>query len=500
MQSDSQKVSLREKIGYSLGDSSANFVFQLMIVFQLGFYTDVFGISAVAAGTLLLVGRFWDAFFDPMMGIIADRTNTRWGKYRPWILWSAVPFAFFFILAFTTPDFSHTGKLIYAYVSYFLLMTIYSVNNTPYAALHGVITSDIKERTSISSIRFICAMGAAFLVQGLTLPLVSLFGHDKFGKINQQKGWAMAVGVFALISIVFFVIAFLSSRERIKPNPEQKSDAKQDFKDLAKNKPWLSMFILTLFIFITLALWGSGMYYFFSYYLDKDSLFGFLKSFGLVNVTGEINGWWHKILDSFGLIAKIDRSNVFNVGFSFFNMSGQIVTIIGVIFSKFLAMRFGKKNVFIVGLSLTTLFTALFIFIPANNVGLAFSLNVLKSLAYGPTIPLLWAMMGDVADYSEWKTHRRATGFIFAGIVFALKAGLGFGGAICGWILGTFGYVKDVVPDHTVLLGIRLSSSLFPAFTFLIGVIALFTYGITKKFNEQMQAELTERRKSLGMN
>jgi glycoside/pentoside/hexuronide:cation symporter, GPH family len=493
MQSDSQKIPMREKVGYSLGDASTNFVFQLMLMFQLGFYTDVFGITAAAAGTLLLVGRFWDAFFDPMMGIIADRTNTRWGKFRPWILWSAVPFAILFILVFRTPDYSQAGKMVYAYVTYILLMTLYSVNNTPYSALHGVMTSSIKERTSIASIRFICSMGAAFLVQGLTLPMVAMFG-----KGDAQKGWTMSISVFAIIMVVFYVITFFSTHERIKPAPDQKSDVKQDIKDLAKNKPWMSMFILTLFIFITLAIWGSGMYYFFNYYIDQNSLFDFLKSFGLVNVTGEINGWWHKLLDTFGLIAKADHSNVFGVGFSFFNMSGQLVTIIGVLFSKMLAMRFGKKNVFIVGLSLTTLFTGLFIIVPAENVSLAFTLNILKSLAYGPTIPLLWAMMGDVADYSEWKTQRRATGFIFAGIVFALKAGLGFGGAICGWILGAFGYARNVVPDHSVLLGIRLSSSIFPAITFSIGVIALLYYGITKKLNEQIQLELTERRKAFN--
>jgi Na+/melibiose symporter-like transporter len=487
-----QKISVREKVGYSLGDSSANFVFQLMIIFQLGFYTDVFGISAAAAGTLLLVGRFWDAFFDPMMGILADRTNTRWGKFRPWVLWSAVPFALMFVLAFKTPGYGPIGKLIYAYITYILLMTFYSINNTPYSALHGVMTSDVKERTSISSYRFFFSMAAAFFVQGLTLPMVS-----KFGQGNDQKGWAMAIGIFAIIMIVFYVITFFSTRERIKPPPEQKSNVKQDFKDLTKNKPWMAMFILTLFIFITLALWGSGMFYFFNYYVEKNSLFDFLKSFNLVNIAGETGNWWHRLLNSFGLIAHEDQSNVFNVGFSFFNMTGQIVTVIGVLFSKMLADRFGKKKVFVVGLSLTTLFTALFLTVPSNNVGQAFILNILKSLSYGPTIPLLWAMMGDVADYSEWKTHRRATGFIFAGIVFALKAGLGFGGAICGWILSVFGYVKDVAPDATVLLGIRLTSSIFPAITFFIGLIALFTYEITKKLNFQIQDELAARRKTL---
>ena len=484
------KLSFREKAGYGFGDAAANFVFQTMLIFQLGFYTDVFGITAAAAGTLLLVGRFWDAFFDPLMGVIADRTNTRWGKFRPWVLWSAIPFAIMFVLAFTTPDFSASGKLVYAYITYILLMTFYSVNNLPYSALNGVITGDVNERTSLSSYRFFFAMSASFLVQGLMLPLVG-----KFGQGNAQHGWTITIGLFALLGIVFFVITFFSVRERIHPDPKQKSSPRQDFADLLKNAPWKSMFVLTLFLFITLALWGSAMFYYFTYYADKESLFGFLQSLGLVTSTG-VESWWHSVLNAFGLIALNDRSNVTSVGFSLFNMTGQLVTILGVLASKALAMRFGKKSVFLVGLSLTTLFTALFIIAPADAIGLVFFLNILKSLAYGPTIPLLWAMMADVADFSEWRQHRRATGVVFAGIVFALKAGLGLGGAICGWLLSVYGYVPNVVQTEHALLGIRMTASIYPAITFLIGVIALSFYGISRTLNLEIQNELMERRKS----
>jgi glycoside/pentoside/hexuronide:cation symporter, GPH family len=492
-----EKLSVREKIGYGFGDAGANFVFQTMLIFQLGFYTDVFGITAAAAGTLLLVGRFWDAAFDPFMGVIADRTNTRWGKFRPWVLWSAVPFALFFFLAFTTPDFGSTGKLIYAYITYILLMTVYSVNNLPYSALNGVMTGDVNDRTSLSSYRFFFAMAAAFIVQGLTLPMVT-----KFGQGDTAKGWSMTIGIFALLSIIFFVITFLSAKERIKPDPNQKSSPKQDFADLLKNVPWISMFILTLFLFITLALWGSAMFYYFSYYVDKEHLFGFLQSWGLVTTTSSgvaaETGWWHSILSAFGLIALDNRSNVTSVGFSLFNMCGQLVMILGVLSSKALSIRFGKKKVFLTGLFLTTLFTALFILLPPEAVGLTFVLNLLKSLAYGPTIPLLWAMMADVADYAEWKTKRRATGVVFAGIVFALKAGLGLGGAICGWLLAGYGYMPNAVQTDHALFGIRMTASLFPAITFFIGVVALAFYGIDKKLNLQIQDELAERRKSFS--
>jgi len=490
LQTTIAKLSFREKAGYGLGDAAANFVFQTMLYFQLGFYTDVFGISAAAAGTLLLVGRFWDAAFDPFMGVIADRTNTRWGKFRPWVLWSAVPFAIMFYLAFTTPDFGATGKLIYAYLTYILLMTIYSVNNLPYSALNGVMTGDVNERTSLSSYRFFFAMVAAFVVQGLTLPLVA-----KFGQGNAAKGWSTTIGIFALLSVVFFVIAFFSAKERIRPDPKQKSSPREDFANLLKNRPWISMFVLTLFVFITLALWGSGMFYYFTYYADKEQLYLFLQQWGLVNATHD-SGIWHGFLNAFGLIVRDDRSNVASVGFSLFNMSGQVLTILGVLVSKALSTRFGKRGVFLVGLSFTTVFTAFFIVLPADAIGAAFVLNFFKSLAYGPTIPLLWAMMADVADFSEWRTKRRATGVTFAGIVFALKAGLGLGGAICGWFLAGYDYVPNAVQTEHALFGIRMTASIYPALTFLIGVVALKFYGIDKKMNLQIQDELAERRKS----
>ena len=489
-----EKLSFKEKVGYSFGDAAANFVFQTMLIFQLGFYTDVFHISAAAAGTLLLVGRVWDAIFDPFMGVIADKTNTKWGKFRPWILWSAIPYALIFVLAFTTPNFSYTGKLIYAYITYILLMTLYSVNNLPYSALSGVMTADVNERTTLSSYRFIFAMIAAFIVQGLTLPLVS-----KLGGGDNAIGWTYTISIFAFLSVIFFVITFLTTRERIKPDPAQKSNPKEDFKNLLKNKPWISMFILTLFLFITLALWGSAMFYYFTYYISKADLFNSLNSWGLVIPSGTINlSWWDSVLSAFGLIIVGDKSNVTSVGFSLFNMSGQLFTIIGVLCSKWLSSKFGKRNVYLVGLLFTSIFTALFIFIPSDSINTIYFLNILKSLAYGPTIPLLWAMMGDVADYTEWVTGRRVTGIVFSAIVFALKAGLGLGGALCGWLLSLYGYIPNVIQSDTALTGIKLTASIYPAITFFVGVVALFFYSISKKLNLQIQDELLERRKKFS--
>ncbi len=485
-----QKVSLREKVGYSLGDGAANLVFQMMMMFQLFFYTDVFGIKATAAGFILLFARFFDAFVDPVVGILSDRTNSRWGKYRPWILWTAIPFSVFFILAFTTPDLGERGKILYAGITYTLLMSIYSFNNTPYSSLGGVMTSDIKERTSISSIRFVTATVATFIVQGLTLPLVS-----KFGNGSDQRGWLITITLFAAVAAILMFVTFFSTKERIVPPKGQKNSVRQDFRDILGNLPWKSMFVLTLFLFTTLAMWGSSMSYYFNYVVDKDALFAFLRKAGLVEMTGQSYGFGHRVLDAFGLIAKEHLSNVFAVGFSLFNMTGQLVTLAGVLLlSQWLAGLFGKRNVFLVCLALTAVSTALFYFAPSDAVGSIFLINLAKSLCYAPTIPLLWAMMGDVADYSEWKNNRRATGFVFAGIVFALKAGLGLGGAICGGIIDLWGFVPNAEQTESAMKGIKLTASFIPAATFMVGVIALAFYPITKRMNERMQAELRRRR------
>ena len=489
----SQKVSMAEKIGYSLGDCSANLVFQMMMIYQTKFYTDVFGLEGAIAGSVMLIARIVDAFVDPTVGILSDRTQSKWGKYRPWVLWTALPFMVFYVLAFYNPGIEDKGLVaVYATISYTLLMTLYSFNNTPYASLGGVMSSDIKERTSITSIRFVSATIAQFIVQGLTLPLVSKFAGESGDK---GHGWLCTISLFAVIGFVFLVITFFSSRERITPPASQKTDTKKDIKDVFKNIPWRAMFILTLFLFTTRAMWGSAMNYYFENYVDAGALYAFLDKLGLV-ATQASDSVGYTILNAFGLIVS-SPEKAYEVGFGVFNMLGAIVQFFGVIFlSGFLANRFGKKSVFIVCLALTALFTAFFYFPNETDVETMFVLNFLKSLAYAPTVPLLWAMIADVADHSEYVNHRRATGFVFAGVVFALKAGLGVGGAILGFLLSGFGYVSGagVAQSESAIHGIVLSSSIIPAVTFFVGVIALWFYPITKKYNEQIQAELTERR------
>lgn len=466
-----QKLSVVEKVGYGLGDMAANFIFQTMVMFQLAFYTDTFGITAAAAGTLLVVVRVWDAIFDPIMGVVADRTKTRWGKYRPWVLWTAVPFGIMGFLTFMTPDLSTGGKLVYAYATYIVLMMVYSANNLPYSALSGVMTGDLGERTSLSSYRFVCAMLAQLVIQGLALPMV-----HHFGKGNNATGYQITIGIFSALAVVLFFITFATTRERIQPPPGQKVEVRQHFADLLKNGPWLAMFILTLVLFITLAMRGSVVPYYFTYYVDKESLARFFGAFG-------IGG------------GASDPGRIVSLGFSVFNVLGTTATIVAIFFSKALAVRFGKRNVFIVGLGGTILFTAAFLFLPPSAVTAMFACEILRQFAYGFTIPLLWAMMADVADYSEWKTGRRATAIVFSAIVFALKAGLGFGGAITGFVLSLYGYVPNVVQGAAALDGIRFTMSVFPAITFAICAVCLFFYRIDKRCEIEMTDELAARRK-----
>jgi Na+/melibiose symporter-like transporter len=493
MPAQRHKLSFAEKAGYSLGDAAANFVFMTMILFQLSFYTDTLGLGAAAAGTLLLAGRLWDAFFDPLMGLLADRTRTRWGKFRPWILWTALPWGVAMVLAYTTPGFGATGKIAWACATNVLLMTLYSANNTPYSALTGVMTGDVNERTSLSSFRFVAAMIAQLIVGGFTLPLVA-----KFGQGNNAKGWQMTMSLWAVVCVGLFLVTFLATRERIHPDPKQESSARKDLGQLLKNGPWIAMFILTLSHFIVLAMRGGTMVYYFQYYVDNGRLFDFLQKLGLTPVPENSGGWWHGLLNTFGLVVNANKSNVGSVGFSLFSMSSQFVTVIGVLFSTFLCIRFGKKAVALAGFAVTTVFMAAFILLPADAVGATFALEWLRALSYAPTIPLIWAMFADVVDYAEWKTGRRTTGVIYATILFGLKTGLSLGGALAGWLLQAYGYRANAAQTPQALRGIRLTVSLYPCVFFGIVVLCLLCYKITKKMNLQIQDELAERREKFG--
>jgi len=442
------RLSFKEKVGYSLGDMAANFIFQTMIAFQLSFYTDTFGLTAAQAGTLFLVVGLGAAAFNPIMGMIADRTKTRWGKFRPWLLWTAVPFGIISVITFTTPNLSPGGKVLYAYTTYILLRLIYVMNNVPYAALTGVITGDPDERTSLSSFRQFFANTAAFIVQSLALPMVLYFGHG-----DRAKGYQMTMGLFSVLCVVFFIVAFATTKERIQPDPLQKSSLMQDLADLFKNASWIALFLVTTFYFIAISIRGSVMLPFFKYCSGHEQLFSWFNGFGLASL------------------------------------------LVGIAVSNSLALRLGKRRLFVLSMLLAAVFNIALIFIPPTATVPIFVSEILRQFAYGWSCPLLWAMMADVADYGEWKTGRRATATVAAAVVFALWAGLALGGALAGWLFSFYGYVPNAAQTAHAILGIRLTASVYAGLAFLATAACLFFYPITKELNRQIADELTERRK-----
>jgi len=496
MTNSSQKLSALETAGYSCADAGANFVFMTMVLFQLNFYTDTFGLSATAAAAILLWPRLWDAVADPIVGILADRTNTRWGKFRPWILFTSVPWAVIMVLAYTTPKgWSMSALVAYAAITNTLLMTIYSMNNMPYAALGGVMTGDINERAKLNSYRFVAVNAAQFVVGGLTLPLVAKFanGHDR------QYGWRMTMTIWAGLCVVLFLATFATTRERIHPLKTVKSSPKQDFLDLLKNGPWKIMFFWTLAHFAILSFRGGALYNYYHHYADKTAMFDFLGRFGLVGpAVAEHSGG---ILETLGYIVHGDRanlagSNVADVFNSIINMLGTGLIMIVILLSPPLARKFGKKAVSTAGFALATLGTLSFYFLSPANVWGMLALTAFISIVYAPTIPLTWAIFADVADYSEWKLGRRFTGMVFATIGFALKSGLALGSALFLWIMqGFFQYDTKLPSAPNAVTGYRFASGIVVGLLFAVCTFLLLSYPMNKAATIQMADELAGRRK-----
>jgi GPH family glycoside/pentoside/hexuronide:cation symporter len=441
------KLSLKEKIGYSLGDTASHFVWDMVGFWILIFYTDTFGISAAAAGTIMLIARFWDMASDPIMGIIADRTRTRWGKFRPYILWMALPYSVLAVLAFTTPDFGSTGKIIYAGVTYLLLMTVFTAINLPYSSLGAVMTSNSIERAGLNSWRFIFAFIGQFIVSGTALSL-ALF----FGKGDNAKGYQYTLILFSIISFILFMITFKTTRERVAPPKAQKESLKEDFRNLLKNRPWLILFFVGIISFVMFAMQNLSVAYYFKYYIGNAE------------------------------------------GVQLFNVIGTVALIIAIPFSKPLAKRFGKRNVFLAS-SLLSGFFFIMLYLPGmTDIKLIYTFNILAKMAYAPAVPLLWTMLADTADYSEWKTGRRSTGLTFSAATFAQKAGWGIGGALAGWMLAIFKFVPNVEQTETAITGIKLMISVFPGVLYMSCAILLFFYNIDQKTCQIMEEELEARR------
>jgi len=458
------KLSLKEKIGYSLGDTASNIYFQTFIIFLLNFYTDVFGIPAAAAGTMFLLTRIFDAINDPIMGTISDRMNTRWGKFRPFVFFFAIPLAVMGVFTFTTPDYDAAGKLIYAYVTYNLLMVMYTIVNVPYSALMGVITPNSLERTELSSFRFVAAFTGGLIVQGSTIYLVKYFGNG-----NDAVGWQWAMGCLGGLAIIFLFITFITTKERVLPPKGQKTETKRDFKELFTNKAWLLIAGATVFQLIFIVMRNSSIVYYFKYFVQTQQ----------VNLFGSITEFSYESLTSSYLL------------------SGTVFTILGAILTKWMSKRFDKKLTYVGCLLISSVANSFVYFLQPQNVILIFLLNLVVSFVWGPVSVLQWAMYTDAADYSEWKNGRRATGLLMAASLFALKLGLTLGGALVGYVLAYYGFVANQIQTGETITGIIALMSFYPAIFGIIGVILMAFYPLNNKMMIKIETDLTLRRQEL---
>lgn len=446
---ETHRISIQEKIGYGLGDTASNLYFQMFIIYLLFFYTDVFGIPAAAAGTMLMVSRFWDAVNDPLMGIISDRTNTRWGKFRPYLVWISIPIGVIGVAMFYTPDLSTSGKIVYAYITYTLMMMAYTAINIPYSALMGVLSRDTQERTSVATFRFVLAYGGAFLVQGLTLPLVKFLGGG-----DQAVGFPAAMAVFGVLAAILFYVTFATTRERVQPPAAQQTSLRRDLDDLARNRPWLILLVMSIASLTYLIIRGGSTVYYFKYVVGNE-----------------------------------DQVSLFLV-------TGTIAVILGVASTQFLARRIGKKRLYIWVMSLSAVLTFLFYLVPSDQIVLVFALNIVTMLVMAPQAPLIWAMYADTADYSEWRNERRATGLVFSAATFAQKFGIALGGGAAGWLLAGFGFEANAVQSPETLRGIRLMMSVIPGAAAAVAALAALAYGLDDRFMQRIAGELAARKAS----
>ncbi|MFT4204947.1 MAG: MFS transporter [Chitinophagaceae bacterium] len=449
-----EQIDISEKISYGLGDAASSMFWKIFSMYLLFFYTDVFGLAAAMVGTMFLVTKIWDSLFDPFVGVISDRVETRWGKFRPFLLWVAVPFAALGAITFLTPSFSVSGKLVYAYVTYSLMMMVYSLINVPYASLLGVMSADGKVRTTLASYRMVFAFAGGLVALWAIEPLVKHFGD---GTLTSQHGWFMAIVVFGVVSILLFLGCFAGTMERIKPIQE-KTNLKDDLKDLIANRPWwilLGAGVATL-VFNTIR--DGGAIYFFKYYIGE-------------NDSNNIHLW--------GVSMSLTSAYL---------VLGQAANIVGVVSATPLSNKIGKKNTFFWAMLIASVLSVVFYFVPKDCVSSLMLLQFLISICAGAIFPLLWSMYADTADYSEWKQGRRATGLVFSASSMSQKLGWALGGALTGWLLASFGFKANLAQSATALDGIRWMLSLLPAVGSIVSMIFILFYPL----DEYKLAEITQ--------
>lgn len=466
MNTNSGKISFFEKVAFGLGDMASNLFYQTFTLFLLYFYTDVFGISAAAAGTMFLVVRILDTLYDPLVGIMADRTKSKFGKFRPWILYTVIPFGVIGFLTFYTPELATSAKLVYAYITYTAMMFIYSTINVPYGALMAVMTPNSLERTSLSAFRSVFAFGGGVIVQSLTLKMVHYFGLLKpyaDGSVNQQFGFATAMGIYSILAVIMFLTTFFLCKERVKPIHEENNPFKSDIKDLLKNKPWLILTLVGIMTCLYVAVRNGSIIYYFKYYASST---GEAMLFG-------------KLISTDALV-------------SLFMVIGTAFSILGTILLKPTARLIGKKNVYILSMALGSIFSMSYFFFSKDQITMMFVMQALSNLVVGPAMAMMWSMYADTADYSEYKTGRRATGLIYSSANFAQKLGWSVGGALGGYLLSYFGFIANTTASPETEKGIRILFSFMPAIWSIVAVVALFYYNLSEQKVIEINNKLTE--------
>ncbi|WP_229256430.1 MFS transporter [Duganella lactea] len=437
----------REKISYGIADMGFNFYWTNVATFLLIFYTDVFGISAAAAASMMFTIKIINAFTDPMIGGLADRTNTRWGKFRPYLIWVPLPLACAAFLTYTTPDLSEDGKIVWAYGTYLAMMVCYTGINIPYNALSGVLSPDPQERSIVNGLRFIFAFAGGTIVTAATPSLVHWLGGG-----NDKLGWQLTMLVWSGFASVLFVFTFLNTRERVAPPPEQKTNVWQDIHDLSQNRPWVALFFLALIIMITITLRTSSAAYYFKYVVNRpDLMAAFLPAYMLAAAAG----------------ASLTP-----------------------VMTRFV----DKKKLMIILMSITAVLSSAFFFVPRDQIWLMFALQIGMGLALGPKSPLAFSMYADTADYNEWRTGRRATAMTFAAATFSQKLGTAIAVAVIGWLFTQLGYVANAAQNAGSQAGIVWLMSFIPAFFALIAVAVMFMYDLDNNKLLQIQKDLEARK------
>lgn len=457
-------IKLREKIGYGFGDMASSMFWKLFGSYLMIFYTDVFGLPAAIVGTMFLITRIWDSLFDPIVGVVADRTSTRWGKFRPYLLFLAVPFAIIGVLTFTTPNLDYTGKLVYAYVTYSLMMMVYSAINVPYASLLGVISPEPKDRNVLSTFRMTFAYIGSFIALLLFMPMVNFFSGNSKEIADQQYGWMMSVVVIAVMCAILFYFCFAFTKERVKPIKEKKTPLKEDLRDLLKNKPWWILLGAGIAALIFNSIRDGATVYYFKYYIVEDDF----STISLFNIPFVLSGLYLAV--------------------------GQAANIIGVILAAPVSNRIGKKYTYMGAMVIATVLSIIFFWFDKSNLGLIFIFQILISICAGSIFPLLWSMYADCADYSELKTGNRATGLIFSSSSMSQKFGWAIGTAITGWLLGYFGFQANETQNLETINGIKMFLSFLPAVGTVLSVIFIAFYPLNEKKVKEISDELEEKR------